>query len=342
MTLNICCDRISEIFKETVRFLNLLSASEDITAQDFKELENFIEQSIREDNFISETCRPLVSGGKRLRPMLFLLCSRAKNFSSNEKALPLATALELIHTASLVHDDILDGAKKRRGVETINSKYGAQISVLVGDYLFAKAFQLVAKNNYGDEVAAVLSELVKNLCVGEIMQDRSLFVVPTLSEYYTRINLKTAVFLSSCCRLGGIISGMDEKEIDGLAFYGNSLGLAFQIVDDILDFFGDEKVTGKIVGGDLKSGVMTLPVIRALNVSKDSKILREIVTRQEVTSSDIQNAIKIIKSTDAIEYCKMRAMAHIDSALVNLPFGIKTSVRLALEKIADFVIDRNW
>lgn len=322
--------------------MNLLSASEDVTAQDFNELGNFIENSIQEENFIYEACAPLLNGGKRLRPMLFLLCTRAKIFSSNEKTMPLATALELIHTASLVHDDILDGAKKRRGVETVNAKYGAQISVLVGDYLFAKAFQLVAENNYSDKVAAVLSKLVKNLCIGEIMQDRSLYVVPTLSEYYTRINLKTAVFLASCCRLGGIISELDDREIDGLAFYGGNLGLAFQIVDDILDFFGDEKVTGKIVGGDLKSGVMTLPVIRALNVSRDADILREIVTSREVTKSDIDKAIEIIKSTDAIEYCKMRAIAHIDSALVNLPFGIKTSVRLALEKIADFVVNRNW
>ena len=254
----------------------------------------------------------------------------------------MATALELIHTASLVHDDILDSAKKRRGVETINSKYGAQISVLVGDYLFAKAFQLVAENNYGDEVAAVLSRLVKNLCVGEIMQDRSLFTVPTMSEYYDRINLKTAVFLSSCCQLGGIIAGLSKKEIDGLAFYGGNLGLAFQIIDDLLDFFGDEKITGKILGGDLKSGVVTLPVIRALQVSKDSNILREIITRGEVTNSDIAAAIEIIRNTDALEYCKMRADGHIDSARINLPFLIKTSVGLALEQIADFVVDRSW
>lgn len=322
--------------------MNFLSASEDITTQDFHELEDFIEQSICEDKFIYETCKPLIGGGKRLRPMLFLLCTHAKNSYSNEKALPLAAALELIHTASLVHDDILDGAKKRRGVSTINSRYGAQISVLVGDYLFAKAFQLVAENNYGDKVAEVLSKLVKNLCVGEIMQDRSLFAVPTLGEYYTRINLKTAVFLSSCCKLGGIVSGMSQKEIDGLTFYGGSLGLAFQIVDDILDFFGDEKVTGKIVGGDLKSGVVTLPVIRALKVSKESEILRGIITSREVTNSDIDKAVEIMKNTDAVEYCKMRATAHIDSALVNLPFGIKTSAGLALEKIADFVVDRTW
>lgn len=322
--------------------MNFVSALEDVAIKDLQELAECVEQSISEDKFIYETCAPLLSGGKRLRPVLFLLCARAKGICPNEKTMPLATALELIHTASLVHDDILDNAKKRRGVETVNSKYGAQISVLVGDYLFAKAFQLVAENNYDEEVATVLSKLVKNLCVGEIMQDRSLFTVPTISEYYDRINLKTAVFLSSCCRLGGIVAGLSKKEIDGLAFYGGNLGLAFQIIDDLLDFFGDEKITGKILGGDLKSGVITLPVIRALQVSKDSNILREIITRGEVKKSDIAAAIEIIKNTDAVEYCKMRADGHIDSARINLPFLIKTSVGLALEQIADFVVDRSW
>lgn len=322
--------------------MDFVSALEDVATKDLQELGNFVEQSVKEDEFIYEACFPLLSGGKRLRPVLFLLCSRAKGICPNEKAMPLATALELIHTASLVHDDILDGAKKRRGVETVNSKYGAQISVLVGDYLFAKAFQLVAENNYSDEVALVLSKLVKNLCVGEIMQDRALFTVPTMSEYYDRINLKTAIFLSSCCRLGGIISGLDKKEIEGLAFYGGSLGLAFQIVDDLLDFFGDEKITGKVVGGDLKSGVITLPVIRALQVSEKADVLREIVTCRKVTDSDVKEAIEIIKNTDAINYCKMRADGHIDSARVNLPFMMKPSVGLALEQIADFVVDRTW
>ncbi|MBQ9441591.1 MAG: polyprenyl synthetase family protein [Selenomonadaceae bacterium] len=322
--------------------MDFVSVLKDVAIKDLQELGERVEQSVSEDKFIYDACAPLLSGGKRLRPVLFLLCARSRGICPNEKTMPLATALELIHTASLVHDDILDNAKKRRGVETINSRYGAQISVLVGDYLFAKAFQLVAENDYGNEVAAVLSKLVKNLCTGEIMQDRSLFTVPTMSEYYERINLKTAIFLSSCCRLGGIVAGLSQKEIDGLAFYGGSLGLAFQIVDDLLDFFGDEKITGKILGGDLKSGVVTLPVIRALQVSERAGVLREIITRGEISTSDISTAIEIIKSTDAVEYCKMRADGHIDSARINLPFLIKTSVGLALEQIADFVVDRSW
>ncbi len=320
--------------------MNFVAALNEAAAKNLRVLEDQIRQSISEDPFIFEACAPLIRGGKRLRPMLFLLCANAKADCPPEKTMPLATALELIHTASLVHDDIIDTSKKRRGVETANSKYGAQIAVLVGDYLFAKAFQLVAENNYGSQVQLILSKLVKNLCVGEIMQDRSLFVVPTMNDYYTRINLKTAIFLSSCCRLGAIVAEMNDREIDNLTAYGSGLGLAFQIIDDLLDFFGDETVTGKPHGGDLKSGVITLPVIRALTVSDNAAQLEKIVTRDNVTTSDIDAAIKIIRATDAVDYCRTRAEAHIDSARINLPLTLKTSATLALEQIADFVVDR--
>ena len=299
-----------------------------------RELEICLEQSIGEDAFIREICAPLIVGGKRLRPLLFFLCSGA---AAPAEKIPLATALELIHTASLVHDDILDGAKKRRGIATINSTYGAQIAVLVGDYLFAKAFQLVAEGNYSDRVSEILSSLVKNLCVGEIMQDRALFKIPTLSEYYTRINLKTAFFLSTCCRLGGIVAELDDAETENLAAYGENLGLAFQIVDDLLDFFGEEKLTGKILGGDLKSGVITLPVIRALNQSVNAAGLQKIIAQGSVSDSDVAAAMKIIGETDAAEYCRTRAEAHIECALINLP---DYPVKFALEQIANFVINR--
>ena len=316
--------------------MNFVAALNDAAAKNLLVLEEHIRQSISDDPFIFEACEPLFKGGKRLRPMLFLLCANSKTTCPPEKTMPLATALELIHTASLVHDDIIDTSKKRRGVETANSKYGAQIAVLVGDYLFAKAFQLVADNNYDAQVQLILSKLVKNLCVGEIMQDRSLFEVPTMTEYYTHINLKTAIFLSSCCRLGGIVAQMDEREVENLTAYGSGLGLAFQIIDDLLDFFGDEKITGKPRGGDLKSGVITLPVIRALEVSDEAETLKKIVTG----GGDVEAAIKIIQATDAVDYCRTRAEAHIDSARVNLPLTLKTSVALALEQVADFIVDR--
>ncbi len=319
--------------------MNFISALE--TKINLQELENCIGQAVVEDKFIQEICTPLIGGGKRLRPLLFLTCSCAnKNFSPT-KEIPLAAALELIHTASLVHDDILDNAKKRRGVETINSMHGSQIAVLVGDYLFAKAFQLVAENDYGSEVSAVLSKLVKNLCLGEIIQDRSFFVVPTLEEYYTRINLKTAFFLSTCCRLGGIIAKLERTEIENLADYGSNLGLAFQIIDDLLDFFGEEKLTGKAVGGDLKSGVITLPIIRALEVSPRADALTKIIAQEKISCADVALAIEIIRETDAVEYCRTCAENHIAAAKNNLPEAIDATINLTLKQVADFVISRN-
>ena len=129
---------------------------------------------------------------------------------------------------------------------------------------------------------------------------------------------------------------MDSREVDNLTAYGSGLGLAFQIVDDLLDFFGDEKVTGKPHGGDLKSGVITLPVIRALETGEDASTLRAIVT----TGGDVDAAIKIIRATDAVDYCRTRAEAHIESARVNLPLTLNTTAALALERIADFIVDR--
>ena len=320
--------------------MNVLSAS-GITTELFQNFEERLRLSITEDEFIKETCTPLIQGGKRLRPMLFILCAKSGENFSAQKILPLATALELIHTASLVHDDILDSSKKRRGIETANSLYGAQIAVLIGDYLFAKAFQLVAEGNYGSEVSRILSNLVKNLCRGEMQQDLSLYTIPSMGEYYERINFKTAVFLSACCRLGGIVADLNREDVESLTSYGNSLGLAFQIVDDLLDYFGDEKITGKIPGSDLKSGVITLPVIRALQVSNQSKILHGIIVERNITHRDIHEAVKIVRMTDAFNYCILRAAAHVDAARFILPSDLKNSVKLELEQVADFVIVRN-
>ena len=325
-----------------VRYLNFISTLNETASEDVKELNNFIEKAVKEDNFIGEASLPLLSGGKRLRPLLFFVCARTNKNFSLKKLLPLAAALELIHTASLVHDDILDQSKIRRGVFTANAKYGPQIAVLIGDYLFAKAFQLVSENHYGDEVALTLSKLVKDLCIGEITQDRSLFQIPTMTEYYEKIRLKTAVFLASCCRLGGIAAELEQKDIDSLTNYGTNLGLAFQIIDDLLDLFGEVKITGKALGGDLKSGVITLPVIRALEISKEANILRSIIKNTNVNDSDINKAIEIMKNVNSVEYCKMRAYAHINAARINLPSKIDKSISITLEKIADFVIDRTW
>lgn len=318
--------------------MNFVSSAEGLPTKILVELERLLEAAVKDDPFISEACMPLLKGGKRLRPILFLICSRSKGSSEYEKFLPLAAAIELIHTASLVHDDILDASKIRRGVSTANAKYGAQIAVLIGDYLFARAFQFVADGHYGDEVSAVLSKLVRNLCIGEIKQDRSLFRIPTLVEYYERIELKTAIFLSSCCRLGALSAELDRRSIDALTGYGTSLGLAFQITDDLLDFFGDERLTGKKLGGDLKAGVITLPILRALG----SEELRTLVTNEKISDAQVERSIEIVRESDALEYCRRRALAHVEAARISLPRTLEPSIRKILEQAAAFIVERSW
>ena len=318
--------------------MNFVSSAEGLPTKILVELERKLESAVGDDSFISEACMPLLKGGKRLRPILFLISSRAGGSSAYEKLLPLAAAIELIHTASLVHDDILDASKVRRGVSTANAKYGAQIAVLIGDYLFAKAFQFVAEGKFGDEVAEILSKLVKNLCIGEIKQDRSLFMVPTLAEYYERITLKTAIFLSSCCRLGALTAGLDRSMVEALSSYGMSLGLAFQITDDMLDVFGDENLTGKKIGGDLKSGVITLPILRAL----ESEELHSIVTKKNISDAEVERAIEIVRASDALRYCRRRAEAHVEAARIILPSTIDRTVGKVLEQAAFFIVERSW
>lgn len=321
-----------------VSVLNFVSSAEGLPTKILVELERILESAIEDDSFIGEACMPLLKGGKRLRPILFLISSRADGADRHEKLLPLAAAIELIHTASLVHDDILDASKVRRGVSTANSKYGAQAAVLIGDYLFAKAFQFVSEGHYGDEVSAILSRLVKDLCIGEIRQDRSLFVIPSLAEYYERITLKTAIFLSSCCRLGALTAGLDRATVKALTGYGMSLGLAFQITDDLLDFFGDERLTGKKLGGDLKSGVITLPILRAL----ESEELRSIVTKENISDAEVDRALEIVRSSDALRYCRLRAEAHAEAARLILPATLDRTVGKVLEQAAAFIVERTW
>ena len=321
--------------------MSFISELDETSINEIGELNKFIELAVKDNSFIDEACLPLINGGKRLRPLLFFICAKSGGNISLERMLPLAAAIELIHTASLVHDDILDQSKIRRGTVTANSKYGVQIAVLIGDYLFAKAFQLVAEGNYGDEISLVLSKLVKNLCIGEITQDRSLFQIPTMTEYYYKIRLKTAVFLASCCRLGGIVAKLDKAKVEALTDYGINLGIG-QLIGDVVSHLGDEAVLGKPVGSDMRQGIVTLPVIRALEVSPQSVILNAIVTKCDVSDFDIIRAIDIIKESDALEYCKTRAYAHIDAAQIKLPYFINSSTTYILDKVASFVVDRNW
>jgi heptaprenyl diphosphate synthase len=285
----------------------------------------------------------VTAGGKRIRPALCLLAARGGSSFSLEKVLPLAEALELIHTASLVHDDVIDEADTRRGEPTANAKWDNQIAILSGDYIFARAFALIAEGGYGDYVSKRLAELVGNLSVGEIIQDHTVYqAVRDLDNYYERIQKKTADFLEICCELGGIVGGLPEEDTRKLAEYGHCIGMAFQITDDLLDILQTEETMGKPAGNDIRQGIVTLPVIRALEVSPEAEILRDIVTNPEMTAADVARAIEIVKATDGIDKAKDKADEYLERAKAALPDSLPQEVKEAYIMVADFIGDRDY
>ncbi len=285
----------------------------------------------------------VTAGGKRIRPALCLLAARGSKTFSLEKILPLAEALELIHTASLVHDDVIDEADTRRGEPTANAKWDNQIAILGGDYIFARAFSLIAEGGYGDYVAKRLAELVCNLSVGEIIQDHTVYqAVKDLDNYYERIQKKTADFLEICCELGGLVGGLPEEDTKKLAEYGHCIGMAFQITDDVLDIMQTSEQIGKPAGNDIRQGIVTLPVIHALNVSADAEELAEIVTNPEMTGEMVERALEIVRMTDGVEVAKAKADEYLERARQVIPADLPAEIKDAFVQVADFIGDRDF
>lgn len=273
----------------------------------FRLVEEILRRKLSEEPIVFELCEPLIRTGEKFHLMLFLLCANAKEHCPLEKVLRFATAIELINMMKLVHNGITSEKK---------------FPILVGDYFLVESYSLARKDDYA---TTLFCKSIKNICSGEIIQEKLLFKVPTFDEYYACIKLKTASFISSCCNLGAVFSNMDKHEVENLTAYGMEIGLAFQITNDVLNLFGD-----------LKSGIITLPVIRALEVSEESSLLKKLVT----SGKNIETAIEIIQDTDAVDYCKAQVKVQIDSARKNIPLTLKNSATHVLNDIADFVIDR--
>lgn len=283
----------------------------------------------------------LRAGGKRLRPALYLLCAKS---AERELApvLPVAVAIELIHMATLVHDDVIDEASTRRGLTTANVRWGNPLAVLTGDYLFAKAFSLVA-GHAGNNVLSALTDAICVICEGEIVQAKNLFdSSQTEAEYLTRSGKKTAEFIAVSCELGAKAAGLPEEDAASLRNFGYSVGMAFQLTDDILDFTGSQAQVGKPVGNDLRQGVLTLPVLYALEASPRRGELADLIQGRDMAEDKLARCLSIIKDTEAIEYSYQRVHEYLDSARSALPEAARGEVRSALSGIADFVGLRNF
>ena len=219
-----------------------------------------------EDPFLTEVARHLVdAGGKRIRPVLAVAASAAgrPGTQATEEVLLGGVSVELVHVGSLCHDDVIDEAVTRRGVETVNARWGNLVAILAGDYLLARASEIAA--GLGTEIAGLLAATIAKLCQGQTIEIQTAFDVKrTESGYFAAIDGKTASLMSSACRIGALAGIQDRPLVDALTVYGHAFGMTFQICDDILDLVGTDESLGKPAGLDMVAGVYTLPVIRAL------------------------------------------------------------------------------
>lgn len=310
----------------------------DIVQSDLMSLETELLSVIHSpEKLITDISKHLVeAGGKRLRPALYFMCTKSQEADS-EKIMPMAVAIELIHMATLVHDDVIDNATTRRGKATANSCWGNHSSVLIGDYLFAKAFSLVA-NKASSEMLKVLTDVICSMCEGEINQNRSTFQADQQeNDYLKRIEQKTADFIAASCELGGLAVKLSIEEIKALREYGYSLGMAFQITDDILDVTASSEQIGKPAGNDLRQGIITLPVIYALEHSRHKDELRDIVQTEGMSEEKIKRGLAIIQEAEAIEYSYNRVADYLKRARSVIPENITREHREAFHAVADFV-----
>ncbi len=325
--------------------MNLSNQMFNVIKGDLEVLEQGLQEAVTSTNdLVTEVGMHIVtSGGKRIRPALCLLSARGGRAFDLPHVLPLAEALELIHTASLVHDDVIDEADTRRGAATANARWNNQVAILSGDYIFARAFTLIAEEGYDPYVSKRLADLVCNLSVGEIIQDHAVYQASRgMADYYERIQKKTADFLEICCELGAMVGGMDREEMKKLAEYGHCIGMAFQITDDLLDIEQTAETIGKSAGNDIRQGIVTLPVIRALETSPDAEKLERIVTDMEMTDEMVERALEIVKATDGVDFAKAKADEYLARAKAALPEGLPDAIREAYEMVADFIGDRDF
>lgn len=313
----------------------------DEVARGLIEVENFLlEEGCRSSEpVLRDSLISLVkSGGKRLRPILTLLCGFAGEFN-RKKLVPAAAAVEIIHTASLVHDDIIDGAEFRRGRKTLERRKGRVHAISAGDYLFARAFELLAAFEEVDAID-ILTRSAIDLSLGEL--DGHFFrrkMTIKKSDYFKLIGRKTASLFSAACRLGAQISGAPEKETDLLASFGWFIGLAFQAYDDILDVIGNERDLGKPAGSDLREGFLTLPYLIA---REKGWYVNEIkmVASGRASQKFIKEVVLKIRQTDIIERAMREARRLTEKAIDSVKGISNPDLESTLENIGIYVIER--
>ena len=285
----------------------------------------------------------IAAGGKRIRPLLTLATTRLYG-DTGARPYGLAASVEFIHTATLLHDDVVDKSEERRGKDSANVVFGNQASVLVGDFLFSRAFQLMVADG-SLEVLRILSDASAIISEGEVMQLQTANDLSTTMEQYNAvIGAKTAALFAAACEIGPVIASADKAAQEAMRLYGYNLGMAFQIADDILDYNADRSKLGKTVGDDFREGKMTAPVIIALQSANDEEkqFWHRTIEQKSQTPDDLPCAMEIFRRTEALERGMELAHDYATKAQASLPMKKGDALCTALYDLADFTVNRSY
>ena len=289
----------------------------------------------------------IVNGGKRLRPyMVIKSCQILGGKSSN--AMIAASAVEMVHNFTLVHDDIMDNDEMRHGVPTVHKKFGMPIAILAGDVLFSKAFQIISESKLSPKATThLISRLAKacvDVCEGQLLDIKMADEkrIPTEKEYITMIGKKTAALFDVSCAMGAISATNKPKDISNLSTFGKNLGIAFQITDDLIGVMGDPKITGKAVGNDLREGKKSLPILMAIKLAKgnEKKIILKAFGNPKISKKDLNKAVEIIRSLGIEEKVRNQALKYAEKSEKSLT-KYKGTAKAELTALLDFVVKRS-
>ena len=318
----------------------------NILSKKLEKVERLIQQKLKSDvNLIGiMSSHHLNSGGKRLRALLTLGSAKLTGYKDESRDINLAACVELIHSATLLHDDVIDESELRRGVKTTNSIWGNQSSILVGDYLLSRCFEMMVED--GDlEVLKLLSSTSSKIAQGEVLQLQHKGEADLLEETYIDIiNLKTASLFSAATKTGACLSGSNDKEKKALESYGRNLGLAFQIADDALDYYAKEKLFGKEIGKDFFEGKVTLPIITIFQKGNEDekKFLNEIMKKEKRTEDDFSKTLALIYKYKAVEATFKKAEYFVNVSFDALAIFPDTEDKKILQNLTSFSLKRSF
>lgn len=309
----------------------------DTHLEDFEKL---LRESVAvDDNFLSEVSRHLIdAGGKRIRPILAITSAAAGGSEITREVLLSGIAVELVHLASLYHDDVMDDASQRRNVESVNFRWGNLIAIVAGDYLLAKAAGIAAR--LGQEIAELLANTLADLCAGQILEVQTAYIVSRTNEsYFEAISGKTASLMATACRIGALAADLDRNHIEAVTEIGRSLGVVFQIRDDILDLVAGAEILGKTPAQDLLEGIYTLPVIEALKTPYRSD-LEPLLTRN-MDQASVDKAVKAVLSSGGIAKAWSSAQEYATNSYLSAA-QLDSPLAGELGSMAQFLLDETY